>query len=95
MSFSVDEINKIAVLARLGISTDQVPEYARNLSDIMKFVEQMDNVDTSGVEPMAHPQDVVQRLRVDQVTEGNQRNVFQSLAPAVEKGLYLVPKVIE
>ncbi len=95
MSLDADQINRIATLARLGISSEQVPEYAKNLSDILDFVEQMNSVDTTGVKPMAHPQDVVQRLREDVVTEQNQREEFQALAPATENGLYLVPKVIE
>lgn len=95
MSLDADQINKIATLARLGIASDKVPEYAKNLSSILDFVEQMNSVDTSGVAPMAHPQDVVQRLREDVVTEHNQREEFQAKAPATENGLYLVPKVIE
>ena len=61
----------------------------------MGFVEQMEQVDVTGVEPMAHPQDMVQSLREDVVTEGDQRERFQSIAPATANGLYLVPKVIE
>lgn len=95
MSLDADEVKKIAHLARLAISDDDVPEYARNLSGILDLVEQMSAVDTTGVTPMAHPQDAVQRLRADVVTETNQREHFQQIAPAVENGLFLVPKVIE
>lgn len=95
MSLDVDAVNRIAYLARLQITEEQVAGYASNLSDILEFVEQMNAVDTTGVEPMAHPQDVTQRLRVDEVTESNQREAFQQQSPAVEKGLFLVPKVIE
>lgn len=95
MSLDVDAVNRIAHLARLQITEEQVSGYANNLSDILEFVEQMNAVDTTGVEPMAHPQDVTQRLRLDEVTEPNQREVFQKQSPAVEKGLFLVPKVIE
>ncbi len=95
MSLGSDEVKKIAHLARLEVSDADVPEYAKNLSDILDFVEQMSSVETSDVVPMAHPLELPQRLRADEVTEQNQREVFQSVAPQVEDGLYLVPKVIE
>lgn len=95
MALDSDEVLKIAHLARLAIDEADVPGYARNLSDILAFVEQLNAVDTSGVEPLAHPLDSRQRLRADEVSETNQRDVFQAAAPAVEAGLYLVPKVIE
>lgn len=95
MSLDVDAVSRIAHLARLKIEDDATEHYARNLSDILDFVEQLSAVDTNGIEPMAHPQDVSQRLRSDEVTETNQREGFQAVAPAVEDGLYLVPKVIE
>lgn len=89
------EIEKIAYLARLGIDPQDIPDYARNLSDILGLVEQMNAVDTNEIEPMSHPLALVQRLRADSVTESNDREVFQKIAPNVEKGLYLVPQVIE
>lgn len=95
MSLSADEVRKIAHLARLQIKDADVQSYAENLSAILAFVEQMDSVDTSGVKPMAHPLDMSQRLRPDEATETDQRADFQRNAPAVEAGLYLVPKVIE
>lgn len=95
MSLDRADVEKIAHLARLAISDEDVPAYAENLSKILSFVEQMNAVDTSGVEPMAHPLDVSQRLRPDVVTEAEQRERFQSVAPQVEAGLYLVPQVIE
>ena len=95
MALDSSEVEKIAHLARLGIDAKDVPEYARNLSDILAFVEQLNAVDCSGVVPMAHPLDTHQRLRDDAVTEPNQRDKFQAHAPKVEVGLYLVPKVIE
>lgn len=95
MSLSTAEVNKIAWLARLAIDPDKVEAYARDLSGILDFVEQMSAVDTSHVEPMAHPMDQAQRLRTDTVTEPDQRELFQAHAPSVEAGLYLVPKVIE
>ncbi len=95
MSLDEEAIGKIAHLARLGVDTAEHEAYARNLSDILAFVEQLNAVDTSGVEPMAHPMDASQRLRPDQVSEVDQRDQFQRVAPRVEAGLYLVPKVIE
>lgn len=95
MSLDKAEVENIAHLARLAISEEDVPEYARELSNILELVEQMNAVDTSGVEPMAHPLDMAQRLRPDEVTETDQRELFQKNAPSVEAGLYLVPKVIE
>ena len=95
MSLGPAEVAKIAHLARLAIREQDVPAYARNLSAILELVEQMDAVDTSGVAPLANPLDMAQRLRADEVTETDQRAHFQAIAPRVEAGLYLVPKVIE
>lgn len=92
---NAEDVDKIAWLARLGVDADKVEAYARDLSGILDFVEQMNAVDTSGVAPLAHPLDQTQRLRPDRVTEPDQRQLFQSIAPHVEAGLYLVPKVIE
>ena len=95
MSLDTDDVKAIARLARLNIDDADVPLYAANLSSILDLVEQMNSVNTEGVVPMSHPLDVVQRLREDTVTESNQRDEFQAVAPATEDGLYLVPKVIE
>ena len=95
MSLSTEEVNKIAWLGRIAIDAEKIEAYARDLSGILDFVEQMSAVDTSAVTPMAHPMDQAQRLRPDLVTEANQRELFQAHAPLVEAGLYLVPKVIE
>lgn len=95
MALERKDVESIAHLARLAISEADIPEYTRNLSNILSLVEQMGAVDTTGVHPMAHPLDAVQRLREDEVTEHDQRDRFQAIAPAVEAGLYLVPKVIE
>lgn len=95
MALERKDVENIAHLARLAISEADIPEYAHNLSNILAMVEQMSAVDTTGVDPMAHPLDAVQRLREDAVTETDQRDHFQAIAPAVEAGLYLVPKVIE
>jgi aspartyl-tRNA(Asn)/glutamyl-tRNA(Gln) amidotransferase subunit C len=88
-------IFKIARLARIHVDEVDVERYASELSSILEFVEQMDKVDTDNVVPLSHPQDRVLRLREDKVTEEDQRDIFQAVAPATENGLYLVPKVIE
>lgn len=95
MALDPREVQKIAHLARLAIREEDVPEYAANLSDILGLVEQMNAVDTTDVVPTAHPLHMSQRLRPDEVSEQNQRELFQSVAPQVDGGLYLVPKVIE
>ncbi len=95
MSLSRSDVEGIAHLARLAIDEADIPVYAGHLSDILEFVARMNEVDTEGVSPMAHPLDASQRLRPDEVTEHDQREHFQAIAPAVEAGLYLVPKVIE
>ncbi|HGX92754.1 MAG TPA: Asp-tRNA(Asn)/Glu-tRNA(Gln) amidotransferase subunit GatC [Candidatus Tenderia sp.] len=95
VSLDDSDVEKIAHLARLEISPDDIPEYVSNLTDILDLVEQMNAVDTAGVTPMAHPIDAVQRLRPDEVSEENQRDRFQRISPQVENGLFLVPKVIE
>ena len=95
MSIEVDEVKKIAKLAALNVEDADLPAYATNLSNILDLVAQMDAVDTTGVTPMSHPFDAVQRLREDVVTEVDRREAFQKIAPKTEDGLYLVPKVIE
>jgi aspartyl-tRNA(Asn)/glutamyl-tRNA(Gln) amidotransferase subunit C len=92
---SLEQIARIADLARLELSAAEALEMQRQLNDILAMVDAMAAVDTTGVTPMSHPQEVTQRLREDRVAEENQRELFQSIAPAVEDGLYLVPKVIE
>ncbi|HNW79480.1 MAG TPA: Asp-tRNA(Asn)/Glu-tRNA(Gln) amidotransferase subunit GatC [Candidatus Competibacteraceae bacterium] len=95
MSLGPAEVAKIAHLARLAIREEDVPAYAHSLSAILDLVEQMKAVETAGVTPMAHPLDMAQRLRADLVSETDQRERFQAIAPRTEAGLYLVPKVIE
>ena len=95
MSLERSDVEKIAHLARLAVSEDELGTVAGDLSNILELVEQMNAVDTAGVTPMAHPLHMAQRLREDVVTEGDQREHFQAVAPATENGLYLVPKVIE
>ncbi len=95
MSLSIEQVRQAAYLARLELTPEQLERYARQLSDVLTMVGQLVAVDTAGVEPMAHPLGMVQRLRVDAVSEVNQREAFQGIAPAVDNGLYLVPKVLE
>ena len=95
MSLSTDEVRKIARLARLAVDEEEVTSYARELSSILDLVDRMNAVDTAGVTPMAHPQHATQRLRPDAVTEPDDRDRYQRNAPAVERGLYLVPRVVE
>jgi len=82
-------------LARLKIDENEMPDYVNSLSSILDLVDKMQAVDTTDIEPLANPLDAAQRLRADAVTEENQREVLQSNAPQAEKGLFLVPKVIE
>jgi aspartyl-tRNA(Asn)/glutamyl-tRNA(Gln) amidotransferase subunit C len=95
MSLDREQVRKIAHLARLHITEQEAVTYADTLSRILGLIEQMNAVDTTGVAPMAHPNEAGLRLRADAVTEPDQREKFQKIAPAVEAGLYLVPKVIE
>ena len=92
---SAVEVKKIAHLARLGIEDQNVDMYADDLNGILTLIAQMSELNTVNIKPMAHPMDQVQRLRADIVTEINQRDYFQAIAPQTEDGLYLVPKVIE
>ena len=95
MSLEKQDVEKIAHLARLAIDEDAIPGYAEDLSGILGLVDQMNAVDTDGVEPLAHPHEAIQRLREDVVTEENQREQLQANAPQTDAGLFLVPKVIE
>jgi aspartyl-tRNA(Asn)/glutamyl-tRNA(Gln) amidotransferase subunit C len=95
MTLSFDDVRRIADLAYIETNEEEAHVVLAQLSDIFSLIEQMQAVDTSGVEPMSHSQDVTQRLRDDIVTESDQREQFQVIAPQVEEGLYLVPKVIE
>ncbi len=95
MAISEAEVKKVARLARLAVPDERLAAYTQNLCNILDLVDQLSAVDTTGVEPMAHPLDMTQRLREDVVTETDHREKYQSVAPEVENGLYLVPKVIE
>jgi aspartyl-tRNA(Asn)/glutamyl-tRNA(Gln) amidotransferase subunit C len=95
MALDISDVDKIAHLARVNIDPKDSHQYLENLNSILDLVDQMQAVDTTNVEPLSHPLDSVQRLRTDSVTETNQRELLQSVAPAVEDGLFLVPKVID
>ena len=95
MALERSEVEKIAHLARLGLSDSELPQTTATLNSILGLIDNMQAVDTTGIEPLAHPLETTQRLRADAVTETNQRDAYQAIAPAVESGLYLVPKVIE
>jgi aspartyl-tRNA(Asn)/glutamyl-tRNA(Gln) amidotransferase subunit C len=95
MSLNPEEVRRIARLARLDISPQEAENTRDQLNGILAFIEQLQAVDTTGVAPMAHATDVVQRLRPDRITETDRRADFQAVAPEIEAGLYLVPKVIE
>lgn len=95
MSLTLEDIHRIAHLARIRIDADEAARYRSQLNEIFHLIKQMQTVDTASIEPMAHACDVYQRLREDVVTETNRREAYQAVAPQVEDGLYLVPKVIE
>jgi len=89
------QIEDIAMLARLSIKEDDIPVHQTELGEILKMVEQMKSVDTDAIEPLAHPLEIDARLRPDTITEENQREKNQKMAPQTQDGYYLVPKVIE
>ena len=95
MPITVDDVRKIARLARLAMTDAEMATAKSQMSGIFGLIAEMQAVDTAGIEPMSHAQDTVQRLREDEVTEPDQRDLFQSLAPQAERGLYLVPRVVE
>ncbi len=95
MTLKTDDVRNIAQLARLHIDEADIEQYAADLSSILDLVDQMNQIDSSGVEPLSNPLDATQRLRDDEVTETDQRDKFQGIAPDVEQGFYRVPKVIE
>ncbi len=95
MSLSVADVRRIARLARLALSDEEAVAAQTKLSSVFGLIERLQAVDTEGVEPMTHPQPMTLRLRADEVTESDRRADFQAVAPAVEQGLYLVPRVIE
>ena len=95
MSLSDDQICRIARLARIAVRPEELAAAGERLNRVLELIDQMRSVDTAGIEPMSHALDMVQRLRPDEVTEADRREAYQAVAPAVEGGLYLVPKVLE
>jgi aspartyl-tRNA(Asn)/glutamyl-tRNA(Gln) amidotransferase subunit C len=95
MSLSIEDVTKVARLARLAMTPVELENAQNQLNSIFNLIADMQAVDTSGIDPMSHAQDLSQRLREDVVSESNQREAFQAIAPQVENGLYLVPQVLE
>jgi aspartyl-tRNA(Asn)/glutamyl-tRNA(Gln) amidotransferase subunit C len=95
MSLTPDQLTRIALLARIDVPAGEMASVAERLNRVFGLIDQLQAVDTQGIEPMSHALDLVQRLRPDEVTESDRHEAFQRGAPAVEQGLYLVPKVIE
>ncbi len=95
MSLERSDIENIALLARLSMKEDKIPDYQKELGNILEMVKQMNNVNTDDISPLAHPLEIIARLREDSVTETNQRDKNQKIAPEVDSGFYLVPKVID
>lgn len=95
MSLQVSEVKKIAQLAAIAVEPAEFELVGKKLSNILDVFAQLEKADTAGIEPMAHPLDQTQRLREDLVTESNQREKYQAIAPSTDAGLYLVPQVIE
>ena len=95
MAIENADIEKIAVLARLQVDPNEINDYTNSISSILSLIDQMQQVDTNGIEPLSNPPDATQRLREDIVTCDNQRDAFIAIAPATQDGLYLVPKVLD
>jgi len=95
MSLSIDDVKRIARLARIRVTDDEAAQTQNQLNGIFTLIEEMQSADTAGIAPMAHAQDLSQRLRPDVANEPDRREAYQAVAPQTENGLYLVPKVIE
>jgi aspartyl-tRNA(Asn)/glutamyl-tRNA(Gln) amidotransferase subunit C len=95
MALSLDDVRRVATLARIEVTETEAQTVLGKLNGVFGMIEAMQKIDTTGVEPMSHAQDIPLRLREDKVTETDQRELFQSIAPQVEGGLYLVPRVID
>ena len=95
MSLTSDDVKRVAKLARLGLTDVETTETLAQLNSILELVDQMQQIDTDGVAPLAHPLELKQTLRADAVAERNQRDKFQAIAPQADAGLYLVPRVVE
>lgn len=95
MAISRADVEKAAHLARIAITDDSIAPTTERLANVLAMVDQLQAINTAGIEPLAHPLDTVQRLRADTVTENNQRELLLQNAPLAQDGLFLVPKVIE
>ena len=95
MSLTSDDVKRVAKLARLGLTDVETTETLAQLNSILELVDQMQQIDTDGIPPLAHPLELKQTLRADAVTDTNQRDKFQAIAPQADAGLYLVPRVVE
>ena len=95
MPLTLPDVKRVARLARIAVNDAEAANYQQQINGLFDLIAQMQAVDTTGVAPMAHAQDLCQRLRDDIVTEGDQREKFQAIAPQVAAGLYLVPQVLE
>ena len=95
MALSDDQVRRLARLARIALRPQDSAPVVERLNRVLGLIDQLRAVDTTGIEPMSHALDLTQRLRPDEITEKDQRELFQAVAPATDKGLYLVPKVIE
>ena len=95
MSVEKSDIEKLSQLARINISTDVADIVTNRINEVLNMVDELQSIDTTDIEPMAHPQDAVQRLRADKISETDQRALLMNNAPAQEDGLFLVPKVID
>ncbi len=95
MKIGEKEVRAVAQLAQIRLDQTDIAEYAESMQNVLDLAEQMQAIDTEGVEPLAHPMEAVQRLRADEVTETDQHELFQDIAPQTEDGLYLVPRVVE
>ena len=95
MSLTPDQLQRIALLARIDVSAEELSGVTERLNRVLGLIDQLQAVDTEGIAPMSHALDLVQRLRPDEITEPDRREAYQRGAPAVDQGLYLVPKVIE
>ncbi len=95
MALTAEQVARIAHLARLQLPADEQNRVTDSLNNILGLIDQLQAADTAGIEPMAHPVDAVQTLRADVVTENDRRDTYQRIAPAVQDGCYLVPRVVE
>lgn len=95
MPLTSEDVKKLAILSRIALPADTMDATLNRLNSVLGLINELQAIDTKGITPMTHAQGMVLRLRDDVVTETNRRDDYQALAPAVEQGLYLVPKVIE